>query len=281
MFVSPLDALVTGYRYDELFSAGRPEKFVLTVLRWSAATPGISTLMKPFYEAANQAWGSDVGEGIVQLAETVIEELRFRDKRLDEFEHHIRQFEEFIGEPRGRLLLKQAAGATQRTADHTKIDRIGRTLLNGALQWPKTEGERELAQQTIAEFTRIAEILTDTDVLVLRAIYEAQSPLILRYRELAVDDSTRAMAVESDWIQAVFATWHNVQFSANGTPLGFFNVHSALVRLESQGLIGRATSQTVAAQTPTAVTTTPYGLLELGAMFVERAVRLGHDNSKD
>lgn len=54
-------------------------------------------------------------------------------------------------------------------------------LLNGALQWPRTEEEQELAQQHMAEFTRIAEMLTDTDVLVLRAIYDARSPLILRY----------------------------------------------------------------------------------------------------
>jgi hypothetical protein len=179
----------------------------------------------------------------------------------------MQRIEQFMADLRGSSLFRQAQGATQRTADRTKVERIGRILLNGALRWPQTEEERELRRQHLAEFMRIAEILTDTDVLVLRAIYKTQLPLILKYKEILKDDPPRAAASEADWIQAVFQVWKETQFLSEGQPLSFFNIHSGLIRLESQGLIGRTTSQTVVAQ----VTTTPYGLLELGALFAEYA----------
>lgn len=276
MFVSPIDALVAGFRYDELFAPGRPEKIVMAALKWSTTIPGISTLTKPFYEGVNALWGKGPDESLVQLARVVIEELRFRDKRFEDFERDIKRFELFIAEARGSLLFRQAIGATQRTADQTRIKRIGRILLNGALQWPRTDEEQELAQQHLAEFTRVAEILTDTDVLVLRAIYDAQSSLILRYKEIFGNDPARAAASEADWIQAVSMIWKDTQFLIDGQPLSFFNVHSALIRLEAQGLIGRTTSQTVPAQ----ITATPYGLLELGAVFVEYAVLRVQDHPK-
>jgi hypothetical protein len=269
MFSSPIEALVAGYSYDELFAPGKPDKYVVAALKWSTTVPGISILTKPFYEGANLLWGKGPDEGLVQLARVIIVELRFRDRLFEEFKRDMQRFEKFMAEVRGSLLLRQALGATQRTADQTKIERIGRILLNGALQWPQTNEERELSQQRLAEFMRIAEILTDTDVLVLRAIYKVQSPLISQYREIVGTNPSLAATTEASWIQAVFQTWGDTQFLAEGQPLSFFNVHSALIRLESQGLIGSTTSQTVVAQ----VTTTPYGLLELGAMFVESAVR--------
>ncbi len=267
MFSSPIEALVAEYSYEELFASGKPTRYIVAALKWSTTVPGISAVTKPFSEAANLlAKGPD--EGLVELAKVIIDELGFRDRLLDEFRRDLQRFERLVADIQGSSLLRQALGATQRTADRTKIERIGQILLNGALQWPQGDEERELKQQQLAEFIRIAEILTDTDVLVLRAIYSTQLPLISRYREIVGLDPSRAAASEADWIHAVFQIWKDTQFLTENQPLSFFNVHSALIRLESQGLIVGTTSQTVVAQ----VTTTPYGLLELGAMFVESAV---------
>jgi hypothetical protein len=271
-FGSPIEALVAGYDYDRLFSSGTPGDYVLAALKWSVTVPGLSTMTKPFYEGANTILGKLVDvDQLAQLARVVIEELKFRDRTLEHFRLDMQKFEAFVAETQGALLLRQAVEAAQRTADSAKIARIGYILLNGALRWPEDENRQQLIQMEMAEFTRIAEILTDSDVIVLRSIYDLQEPLIEKYREIIQRiDAGQSGASESEWIQSVFLIWKDTKFLFAGQPISFLNVHSALIRLESQGLIGRATSQTVVAQ----ITSTPYGLLELGALFVEYAT--GH-----
>lgn len=266
-FDSPIEALVAGYNYDELFSAGRPGDYVLAALKWSTTVPGLTALTKPFYEGANSVLGKyvEVNE-LVQLARVIIDELRFRDKTIEDFKRDMQKFEAFVAEIKGAILTRDAVEAAKRTADIGKIARIGYILLNGALAWPDKDDQQMLKQMEMSEFTRIAGILTDVDVVVLRSIYEVQKPLIERYREIVTGtDSEQNENLESAWIQSVFQVWKETKFWSAGRPLSFFNVHSALIRLESQGLIGRATSQTVVTQ----ITSTPYGLLELGAQFVE------------
>jgi hypothetical protein len=270
MFDSPLKALVSRYNYDELFAPGPPAKSVVAGLKWVSLCPAVSVLTKPLYEGANLLLGKAFDEALAQLARVIIEEFKGRDQDFEEFKLKMRTFEAFVAEQRGASLLQQSLGASQRTADPSKLERIGRILLNAALRWPRTDDERELKQQEVAEFTRIAEILTDTDVLVLRAIYDVQSGLVERYRETLGNLGTSQEGdLEASWIQQVFESWKQTKFFQGKQALSSFNVRSALIRLESQGLIGATHSQTVVAQ----ITSTPYGLLELGKSFVESAIR--------
>jgi hypothetical protein len=142
-------------------------------------------------------------------------------------------------------------------------------LLNGALLSDGEENDQLLVQQ-VSEFTRIAEILTDTDVFVLRAIYVKQRAVIEKYRELnGLGGDSQDRQLQDQWAQAVFAQWKDTSFSDENQSIRFIDVLSALPRLEAQGLVGRTTSQFVSADIPS----TPFGLLDLGALFVEQALK--------
>jgi len=228
-------------------------------------------------EIPDLALDSSLRRGAIALIEVILEELKGPSNSIENVKSRLVRLETFIASSTGGSLFRQSAGATQRTADRSKIRRIGTILLNGALSWPREEQEREVRAQEMAEFTRIAEILTDTDIMVLNAIYKAQFGLIERYRSVIRKEPASAQQgeLQTQWIQAVFQIWRDTEFNSDSNPLPFFAVHSALVRLESQGLIGGTTTQNVVAQ----VTSTPYGLLELGAQFVEFAVNLAENDS--
>jgi hypothetical protein len=164
--------------------------------------------------------------------------------------------------------VRQSAGAAERTADPGKVKRIARLLLNGLLSASRA-ADNQLRVMHAAEFTRIAEILTDTYVLVLRAIYRPQKSVIDKYRELVLGrEQSEERLLQDEWFQAVFAAWKETAFSAENGTIRFVDVHSALQRLEAQGLICRTTSQVVSSD----ITSTPFGLLDLGALFVEQAL---------
>ena len=276
-FDSPLSALLSRLKYEELFGPSTMGKIASSLLKKLPLPHQIAPIEGALEEIPDLALDSSLRRGAIALIEVILEELKGPSNSIENVKSRLVRLETFIASSTGGSLFRQSAGATQRTADRSKIRRIGTILLNGALSWPREEQEREVRAQEMAEFTRIAEILTDTDIMVLNAIYKAQFGLIERYRSVIRKEPASAQQgeLQTQWIQAVFQIWRDTEFNSDSNPLPFFAVHSALVRLESQGLIGGTTTQNVVAQ----VTSTPYGLLELGAQFVEFAVNLAENDS--
>ena len=198
-------------------------------------------------------------------------DLKRHEERIEEFSTKAIRVTEWLKSDIGARVFRQSAGAADRTADPGKVKRIARLLLYGALSSGGEKNDQLLVQQ-VSEFTRIAEILTDTDVFVLRAIYLSQRAVIEKYRELnGLGGDSLDRRLQDEWAQAVFAQWKETSFTDPSRFVRFVDVLSALPRLEAQGLIGRTTSQVVTAD----ISSTPFGLLDLGALFVEQALKYG------
>ena len=134
-------------------------------------------------------------------------DLKRHEKRIDECLAKANRFVEWLMTDVGGDLFRQAAGAADRTADPAKISRVGRLLLNGSAATEDPNQDQILLQQA-SEFLRIAEILIDTDVLVLRAIYAQQKNLVSKYRELTeAKDSSNERQLQDGWSHAVFNVW--------------------------------------------------------------------------
>jgi hypothetical protein len=230
---------------------------------------GLSVLAK----GALEVLGSDSksGSGIEEVCSAVLIDLCYHESKLEQFNDKLKEVLEWMSS-RGAALTLQAARAAETTADPGKKKRISRLLISGAQTWPTNDAaEQAIRTQQIAEFTRISAILLDTDVLVLRAIYRSQIGLVTRYRELMkqIASSDSHWQLQDGWSQEVFRVWKETPLVDRNHRVGFLEVLSALPRLESQGLICRATTQIVQGLD---VASTPYGLTDLGALFVELAV---------
>jgi hypothetical protein len=262
----PTEALLTQLEFENL-SSSAATLIVKRLLRALAIVPVTAILSKTALEGED-IFSSGTTSGISEVLSAVLIDLRRHEEKFEDFYSKLNEFAESAKTVDGSRAVRQSAGAAERTADPGKVKRIARLLLNGLLSASRA-ADNQLRVMHVAEFTRIAEILTDTDVLVLRAIYRPQKPLIEKYRELVLGrEQSEERLLQDEWFQAVFAAWKETVFSAENGTIRFVDVHSALQRLEAQGLICRTTSQVVASD----ITSAPFGLLDLGALFVEQAL---------
>jgi DNA-binding Lrp family transcriptional regulator len=262
----PTEALLTQLEFENL-SSSAATLIVKRLLRALAIVPVTAILSKTALEGED-IFSSGTTSGISEVLSAVLIDLRRHEEKFEDFNSKLNEFAESAKTVDGSRAVRQSAGAAERTADPGKVKRIARLLLNGLLPASRA-ADNQLRVMHVAEFTRIAEILTDTDVLVLRAIYRPQKPVIEKYRELVLGrEQSEERLLQDEWFQAVFAAWKETVFSAENGTIRFVDVHSALQRLEAQGLICRTTSQVVSSD----ITSTPFGLLDLGALFVEQAL---------
>jgi hypothetical protein len=262
------EALLSQLEFEELSTAKSANALVERVLKALAIYPKTAIFAKIGLEAIDIT-SSSSANGITEVLAAVLIDLKRHEKRIEEFSTKATQFTEWLKTDPGVRVFRQSTGAVDRTADSGKVERIARLLLNGALLSDGEENDQLLVQQ-VSEFTRIAEILTDTDVFVLRAIYVKQGAVIEKYRELhGLGGESQDRQLQDQWAQAVFAQWKDTSFSDENQSIRFIDVLSALPRLEAQGLVGRTTSQFVSAD----ISSTPFGLLDLGALFVEQALK--------
>jgi hypothetical protein len=262
------EALLSQLEFEELGTARTANALVKRVLKALAICPKTAILAKIGLEAIDVT-SSSSASGITEALAAVLIDLKRHEKEIEAFSTKANRFTEWLKTDAGARVFRQSAGAADRTADPGKVGRIARLLLYGAVSSGRDEDDQLLVQQ-VSEFTRIAEILTDTDVLVLRAIYQSQRAVIEKYRELnGLGGDSQDRQLQDQWAQAVFAQWKETSFTDRSRFLRFIDVLSALPRLEAQGLIGRTTSQVVSAD----ISSTPFGLLDLGALFVEQALK--------
>lgn len=264
------EALLSQLEFEELGKAKTPITLVKRLLRALAIYPKTAIFAKIGLEAIDITASSDAS-GITEVLAAVLIDLKRHEERIEEFSTKAIRVTEWLKSDTGARVFRQSAGAADRTADPGKVKRIARLLLYGALSSGGEKNDQLLVQQ-VSEFTRIAEILTDTDVFVLRAIYLSQRAVIEKYRELnGLGGDSLDRRLQDEWAQAVFAQWKETSFTDPSRFVRFVDVLSALPRLEAQGLIGRTTSQVVTAD----ISSTPFGLLDLGALFVEQALKYG------
>ncbi len=263
------EALLTQSEFENL-SSSPTTVIVKRLLRALAIVPVTAILSKTALEG-DDILSSGATSGISEVLSAVLIDLRRHEQKFEDYHSKLNSFMETARTDDGSRAIRQSAGAAERTADPGKVKRIARLLLNGLLPTNGAE-DNQLRVMYLAEFTRIAEILTDTEVLVLRAIYGYQKPLIEKYRELVRGrEQSQERLLQDDWFHAVFAAWKETEFSTENGTIRFIDAHSALHRLEAQGLISRTTSQVVSSD----ITSTPFGLLDLGALFVEQALTYG------
>jgi hypothetical protein len=264
------EALLSQIEFEKLDSPAIASAPVKRLLKRLALVPATAYASKVALEAI-ETISPAATEGISEVLSAVLIDLKHHEAKFEDCFAKLKKFTDWAQCDRGSRAVRQSAGAVSRTADPRKVERIARLLLNGALLSDGTEND-EFRIIQLAEFTRIAEILTDTDVLVLRAIYSSQKALIEKYRELEPErEQSEERQLQDEWMQAVFQQWKATVFSS----IRFIDVLSALPRLEAQGLIGRTTIQVVSAD----IASPPFGLLDLGALFVEQT--LAYDGRLD
>jgi hypothetical protein len=261
------EALLTQLEFENLNTSEGANALIKRVLRALAICPKTAIPAKIGLEAIDITSSANA-TGATSVLSAVLLDLRRHEERIDECLAKANRFVEWLKTDVGGDLFRQATGVADRTADPAKVFRVGRLLLNGSVSSGDSNDEQILLQQG-SEFLRIAEILIDTDVFVLRAIYAQQKLVVSKYRELtnAIDNSNERQ-LQDQWSQAVFTAWKETRFIGLDGPIRFVDVLSALQRLEAQGLIGRTTTQVVLAD----IASSPYGLLDLGALFVEQAL---------
>lgn len=268
------EALLTQLEFEELSKSEGANAIAKRVLRALAITPATAIFAKIGLEAIDIA-SSTNSTGATLILSAVLLDLKRHEKRIDECNVKINRFFEWLKTDIGGDLFRQAIGVADRTADPAKVSRVGRLLLNGSASSGSSNDDQILLQRA-SEFLRIAEILIDANVFVLRAIYAQQKALVGKYRELTeARDNSNERQLQDEWSQAVFTAWKETRFTGFDGPIRFIDVLSALQRLEAQGLIGPTTTQFVSAD----IASTPYGLLDLGALFVEQT--LAYDGQVD
>ena len=268
------EALLTQLEFEKMSTSEGINAFIKRVLRALAIHPKTAIPAKIGLEAIDITSSSN-STGATVVLSAVLLDLRRHEEQINECLVKANRFVEWLKTELGGDLFRQATGIADRTVDPAKISRVGRLLLNGSASSDDPNHDQILLQQT-SEFLRIAEILIDVDVLVLRAIYAQQKALVCKYRELTeARDNPNERQLQDEWSHAVFAAWKETRFTRPDGLIRFIDVLSALQRLEAQGLIGRTTTQVVTAD----IASTPYGLLDLGALFVEQT--LAYDDKVD
>jgi hypothetical protein len=266
------EALFSQYELEKIIAFG-PVNVIKDALKFvniaaSTNNPALSILTSVACEALDKAFPT--GLGIDELCHAVILDITRHERNFEKIQVTLTEMFNWMASY-GAQLTYQAARAIEITADKTKKQRIGRILVTGERNWPSNDKEQEdLRTQQISEFTRMAGILLDIDVQVLRSIYSRQKGIVEMYRKLTtqqLDPHARA-SIEQDWRNAVFRTWRETSFSEEGKPVAFLDILSALPRLEALGLVCPAYIQQT---TGLEVDTTPFGLTDLGCRFVENS----------
>ena len=133
------------------------------------------------------------------------------------------------------------------------IDRLAIVIVRGAIDFPSNP------QEQTTEFLRIASLITDTEMALLKLIYETQV-------DLKPPGPTRS---REEWLLNIQQRWARINTTHPPDSEGWMHRKSACVRLQSYGFLEQTerTKTGVGSETGQA----PYALLPLGKEFWEYA----------
>jgi hypothetical protein len=187
------------------------------------------------------------------LLSVAIEELKYLQLQVGQLKDEQKEFlnTEGIG------LLAEAAKRASETRDRDRIRRIAAVFAHGV------ENAGAVAIPEAEEFMRLAVLLSDTDVLVLREFVRRQAGLEERARKLG-----RTLREEANW------AWRENKPVFDGLSEG--DLQSACSRLQAFGLVVRVDR----IDTALGVNEIPYALVRLGEHFAEYITSYNNDDGR-
>lgn len=190
---------------------------------------------------------SKVAENLETLGEATEEALNRVERILREQGVTIDEIRTRIESEEFRVGMASASLQALRTTQESRLRRMAEILASGV-------EKGELRPEVTDGLMRAAAELQDSDVEVLKKIYEAQASLLISRERLS-----------SDWGQQVALGWSN-RFGFLDSE-NWVGARSSLARLQSMGFIQDVRTNMVSTGE---LRTQPFGLLPEGKRFIER-----------